>query len=280
MSISGTGAQNDPYVVTTWAELVEKAYETEKYTQVANDIDVLAEYPSGNVPTLSIRGYVDGNDCTLKGVYNTESKHIIAFSPSYAGLLENANFANINTNYSLIDNRTGSSSHVNLKNCKFAGKMQGGYILNRPESYSSGGVEGCSFNIKGGDLHLCNDYYNQTYRNCNIKLDTNATYLCYQDAYNYACTWLNCYMEINAPNLTEFGDDYRSLMKFDNTVLDLTTPNAVPIRVSDNAGISIFNSDHAPNMTTTGNVKAVSTENWLNVSYLQSIGFDIMEVET
>ena len=278
MSISGSGTQNDPYVVTTWVELVEKAAESGKYTQVGNDIDVLAEYPSGNVPTLSVRGYVDGNDCTLKGIYNTESKHIIAFSPSYNGLLENANFANINTSYSLIDNRASSASHVNIKNCKFAGKMQDGYILDRPESYYSGKVEGTSVNMKGGNMKLCNDYYNQTYTNCNIKIDTTATYLCNQNAYNYASIFLNCYMEINAPNLTEFGDSSTSFMKFDNTVLDLTTNNAVPFRVSDNAGISIFNSDHAPNMVTTGNVKAVSTENWLNVSYLQGIGFDIMEV--
>lgn len=277
MSISGTGAQNDPYIVTTWAELVEKAAESGKYTQVGNDIDVLGEYPDGTMPTLIINGYVDGDGHVLRGMYNTESKHCIVFNASYSGTLTNCEFPNIDTVYSLINNRV-NSNRTTITNCKFAGKVASGYILNRLDDYC-GSISGCSFNIKGGDLHFSNEYRDNTHMNCNIKMQTSAAWLIYNDAASRTTNFTNCYITISAPNLTEFTADTGYYMKLDNSVLDITTDNAVPIRKSDNAYVTIFNSDHAPNMVTTGNVKGVTTENWLNVSYLQGIGFDIMEVE-
>lgn len=273
MSTSGT--EQNPYIVTTWAELVSKAAENGKYTKLGNDIDAMAEFPNGNIPQLVVKGNVDGDGHTINGVYNTESKTVIAFNASEVGILENTNFTNVNTSYSLI-NGISTQDNVIMRNCKFGGKMQDGYILQCSEGSQCGLLSGCSFNIKGGNLHFCYCYGNRTHSNCNIKMDTTATWLVAQYQIGATATFLNCYLDINAPNITEFTDDSRSYVKFDNTVLDLTTAKAVPIRVDSNSGVSIFNSDHAPNITESGNVKGVSTANWLNVSHLQSIGFDIV----
>ena len=51
MAVTGTGTQADPYVVTTYAELVEKAAESGKYVKIGNDINITDEYPNGDMVT-------------------------------------------------------------------------------------------------------------------------------------------------------------------------------------------------------------------------------------
>lgn len=277
MAITGTGTEQDPYVVTTYDELVAKAAESGKYVKIGNDINVLAEYPNGDVPTLVVNGYVDGDNKTISRIYNTENKHCISFNNSADSYIENTKFTNISTTYSLIDNSTSAQYHVTLRNCAFAGLMRDGYILNRTGSYC-GSVSGCSFNISGSDLHLVNDNYDNVYENCNIKVETSASWLCYNNARNRTATFDGCYLEISAPDLARFGDESSTYARFNNSVLDITTANAVGID-GNNSSVSIFNSTHAPNIATTGNTKGVSDEKWLDVAYLQSIGFNIVEVQ-
>lgn len=271
MSTSGT--EQDPYIVTTWAELVSKAAENGKYTKLGNDIDAMAEFPNGNIPQLVVKGNVDGDGHTINGVYNTESKTVIAFNASEVGILENTNFTNINTSHSLID---GSSTQYNviMRGCKFGGKIQSGYILYRTGTYC-GSLEQCSFNFRGGDLKFSYENNNNTYTNCNIKLQTLASCLIYNNSSGKVVTFRNCYLDLSSPNLVDFGDDYRTSVGFENSVIDVETDESPVFRVIA-SDVSIFNSDHAPNITESGNVKGVSTANWLNVSHLQSIGFDIV----
>lgn len=274
-TIPGSGTQDDPYVVSTWADLVEKAAVSGVYIKLGDDIDVLAEYPDGDMPTLVNIANIDGDGKTISRMYKTSENYCIMFSPSYNGLIENVNFTNINTNYSLIKNHAPQASHINIKNCKFAGRIKSGRVLNRTDSYYSGRVINSSFNIKG-NVTFCSDNGVQTHENCYIKLDTTANHLVHQNSY-YATTFVNCYLEVNGPNLTEFGDEASTLVAFDNSALDITTPNNVPFRATA-TGISIFNQTHAPLMAEARNIKAVLNGDWTNVSALQAVGFDIVEV--
>ena len=275
--MSGTGTQNDPYIVTTYTELVTKAAENGKYIKLGNDIDVLSEYPDGDVPVLVVNGYIDGDGKTVSRIYNTESKHCISFGSTADSYIMNTLFRNINTSYSLINNTTSVQSHVTLRNCAFTGIMGNGYILDRTSGYG-GSVSGCSFNFSGNDLHLTNDYYDNRYENCNIRIKTAASWLCYNDARNRSATFDSCYLDVEAPGLVQFGDESSTYVYFENSVLDITTDNSVNISGS-NAHVSIFNSTHAPNMAAVGNTKGVSDTHWLDVQYLQGIGFDIAEAE-
>ena len=176
------------------------------------------------MPTLTINGYVDGDGHVLRGMYNTESKHCIVFNASYSGTLTNCEFPNIDTVFSLINNRV-SSNRTTITNCKFAGKVASGYILNRPDDYC-GAISGCSFNIKGGDLHFSNEYRDNTHLNCNIKMQTSASWLIYNDAASRTTNFTNCYFTISAPNFTEFTADtgYDSyLWKFDGSDINPAT---------------------------------------------------------
>ena len=67
--MAGSGIQSDPYLVSTWAELFEKANENDKYIKIEDDIEVLLEYPDGDAPTLVLNSYVDGDNKTISRWY-------------------------------------------------------------------------------------------------------------------------------------------------------------------------------------------------------------------
>ena len=77
MSITGTGTQADPYIITTYAELVEKAAESGVYIKVGNDINITKEYPEGNMPTLTINSPIDGDNTKISNWYKITSGYCI-----------------------------------------------------------------------------------------------------------------------------------------------------------------------------------------------------------
>jgi len=279
MAYTGTGTQSDPYIVTTYAELVEKAAESGKYVKIGNDIDVLAEYPNGDVPMLVVNGYVDGDNKTISRIYNTQIAFTIHFNSSSVSYIKNTKFTNIVIATTLMNIDTSSNGHIILENCDFAGIMTGdGQILESGSNYF-GSLKGCSFNMSGNSMRLAHITSSCTFTDCNIKLTTQSRYLCNSISRYYTPTFSNCYLEINDSNLEGILSYADGSALFNNTVLDITTQNAVGNINGNNTMVSIFNSTHAPNIATTGNTKGVSDEKWLDVTYLQSIGFNIVEAQ-
>lgn len=276
MSVTGTGTQADPYVVTTWAELVAKAAENGKYVRVGNNIDVLAEYSDGSAPTLVLNSFVDGDGRTISRWYNTGEKYLIRTRNTTC--ISNTNFTNIKTNYSLIYNLSdGNSNHITIQNCKFAGIMGDGYVFAGTRDTRSGKIDGVAVNIKGGNLFLTFDYAEHSYGNCNIRLETSATGLFDIQTYNSE-SFYDSYFDITAPNLTDMLVNPNSRhINFDNCVLDIRTNGAVTFD-SGNSAISIFNSSHAPNAVgTAGKIVGVDNTHWLDAAYLaDTVGFNIV----
>lgn len=278
MSVSGTGAQADPYIVTTWAELVAKAAENDVYVKVGDNIDVMQEYDDGSAPTLVLNGYVDGDNKTISRWYNNGSRYLINSNNTADKYIENAIFTNIKTNYSLIYNQTSAryGEHTIVRNCKFAGIMGDGYIFDGSNSNNNAMINGVVVNIKGNDLHLLKDYTSQDHSNCNIKLETSATWLNYIYAGDRDQKWYDSYFDITASNLTSIksGD---GRVSFDNCVLDIKSDGAFTFDTR-NSMLSIFNSTNAPNAVgTAGKIVGVDDTHWLDANYLaNTVGFNIV----
>ena len=82
MAISGSGTQADPWIVTTYAELVTKAV-SDGYIKIGNDINITDEYPDGDMPTLSMGDCdIDGNIKTISNWYRNTSGYCIANTDS------------------------------------------------------------------------------------------------------------------------------------------------------------------------------------------------------
>ncbi|MBR1824943.1 MAG: hypothetical protein IJ779_12060, partial [Ruminococcus sp.] len=67
---------------------------------------------------------------------------------------------------------------------------------------------------------------------------------------------------------------YRDGQGFDNSAFDIKTNKSWGWPNISGYSTSIFNGTSAPNVSATNAVKAVTDENWLNISYLNSIGFN------
>ena len=273
MSISGTGVQNDPYIVTTYAELVEKAATANTFVKLGNDINILNEY-TANVPKLEVSANIDGDGHTILNLFNTNSSdnYMIRINPG--GLIENVSFLNLNiTANSFIFSRTSAQYGVSVKDCNFAGIVNCSYFTSRNGDNHMGAFDGCSVNIKGENLVFSSDYTTNTHSNNYIKIKTNAANIFNISANNRIITLANCYLDITAPNIT--GLINKDTLKLQNCAVDLKT-NAAPSIAGNDTSVSIINRDHAPNVTVSSNLAAVPDNKWLDLEHLDSIGFNVV----
>ena len=93
MAITGTGTQADPYVVSTWADLVTKAAESSVYIKLGADIDLNDEYPEGITSGCDLAcAEIDGDSYKIKNISATNKAYI--FHASYNCTLKNVDFTN------------------------------------------------------------------------------------------------------------------------------------------------------------------------------------------
>ena len=263
MAITGTGTQVDPYVVTTYGELVDVAKTSETYTgtyiKIGNDINISQEYPDGDMPTLVINGkIIDGDNKKISNWYKLDGA-LINFTG--ASQIHDCEIANL---YRLGEciNFSGYIADYHFLNCKLHGVV-GVLFQAIDDNGSVNNFSRCSFNIKGSGL-VANSWSYIGMLNCNIKFHCTQSSGRVFDT-SRSTHVRNCYIEANV--LPGGGN-------FDNCVLDVTTTQS--ISYSGGSGSpSIYNTTHAPNITSDGNhMIGVPDNKWLDVDYLNSVGFN------
>lgn len=274
MAVSGTGTQNDPYIITTYDELVEKAAESGKYLKIDNDINIIEEYPDGDMTQLVIKAVIDGNNKVISNWYYIGSDSLILISNAGARV-NNLTFRNIYTSI-LVDRKgfiqtttSGGSDYI-FNNCNFSGVVNSSFCwdTNRVNLFKQ-----CSFNLKctyDNKLFAGENHNVPTGISCYIKV--HCTKACY---INYYAWWIDSYFEITADDAVKNSVMFRKDSTcFDNCVIDsyLTATETI---TGDSAAISIVNSTHAPNYSVASNIALVDDTHWLDVSYLaNTIGFN------
>lgn len=269
------GTEDDPYLATTWDELVAYAAEAGKYVKVANDIDVLSEYPDGSAPTLVLNSYVDGDNKTISRWYCTGQRYMI--TTNNTTYIKNAIFTNIKTSWSLVYNVSdGNSDHITVQNCKFAGIMGDGFVFDGQNDTRSGKLDRITVNIKGSNLKLIFQGGSAGFSNgnFNVKLKTSASYL-WDSRYYINSSFYDSYFELDAPDMTSMSNTSRYLY-FNNCVLDITTDEETVIN-GGNSVLSIFNSTNAPHINEIeGKIVGIEDVNWHNPTALAEAGFNIV----
>lgn len=276
------GTEDDPYLATTWAELVTYAAESNKYVKVANNIDVLAEYPDGDAPTLVLNSYVDGNNKTISRWYCTGDRYLI-YTGESCHYIKNCIFTNIKTGHSLcsIEVPSGYESYVVIDNCKFAGTMGDGSIFTprQNSNYRNGTIRNITINIKGDDLILIYVAYGPEYLhyyNFNVKLISNAESLIYSRYTPRHLFFNDSQLELHMPNITSFVNS-GSYCSLDNSILDMYNETNNVSFSGENSAVSIFNKTHAPETTGIANkVVAIEDTDWHNPTALAEAGFNIV----
>jgi hypothetical protein len=303
MAITGTGAQADPFVVTTYSELVSKITNpdslSECYIKIGNDINIADEYPFGDMPTLDfgVNVFLDGDGKTIKNWYYTGSGTdgvIRLYSKtSHPCQMKNLNLANIvlktsSQNFVYIsDSGSGSqTSEVLVDNCSFVGEFFGVVLLIQWTNQNVSAMRRCAFNVLLKANQVFNrDSYQIPLESCNVRIvsesTTGADLIKTSSLFPH-----NCYFDISIPNGSTSSTSTISNCIYDNCVIKLTTPlgstasSKAKFGVSSSSyNVSILNTSDATGVEPSGStqIKEVTDQNWHDIAYLQSIGFSAGE---
>ena len=269
MSITGTGTQADPYVVTTYAELVNTASTFGVYIKVGNDINITDEYPDGDMPTLQVNSPIDGDGHVISNWYRTVGAEIIAITD--ANHVDNLTIKNIYVTYdgSIFSFPTNDAAW-RFNNCKISGYVLG-WLYDGSNPYNH--FKNCSLNIKTGITG--NHYLMQS--NClNCYIHVHFTKSGATGLWGNWAKVENSYIEVTADDSVKNAVTLGGFGSVTNCVIDsyLTTSQSLESYSSSGVDLSIVNATHAPNYTVSGKLALVDDEHWLDTAYLASIGFN------
>ena len=271
MAVTGSGTEQDPYIVTTYDELVEKAAESGVYVKIGNNINITDEYPDGDMPTLTIRSHIDGDGKSISNWYSTSNSEVIHKYGSTTHVY-NLHFKNIYVPV-LKDFMAISDSNADYHfiSCTFSGVLRSGLF----DAYGSDGslanFSSCSFYIKSStnDAVLSSDNWGHAgLRYCSIKVRGTSQSAKVIDVGRWGSSVDSCYIDSNIP--------LGSSDKFQNCVCYVDSTASFSVDSDGSNPLNIINTTHAPNVTigSGGGFAGVADEYWLDVTYLSSIGFN------
>ena len=279
MAVTGTGTQADPYVVTTYAELVEKAAESGVYVKVGNDINITDEYPEGNMPNLVVKSIIDGDNKTISNWYALYTDNYNNLIEVYStGIIKNLNLQNIyailSSSRGFVANANSNDSSYCFENCNISGVILSGSFFYG--YYCRYLMKDCSVNLlfknSAKFIDISQAYMKDAeINNCYVKLKSESNYYLFNSSASSASNLgKNSYYEIDQ---AAFG--MPTTFAFSNCVFDITTNSTFTFNINDSsASPSIINTTKAPNCTPQNKLLGVIAENWLNTEYLASIGFN------
>lgn len=307
MAITGTGTQADPFVVTTYSELVSKITNpdslSECYIKVGNDIDIAEEYPFGDMPVLDFGNnvFLDGDGKTITNWYYTgsETNGVIRLysKTSHPCQMKNLNLANIvlksSSQYFLLTSSSGSgmqTSNILVENCTFVGIFFGTVLsIQLMPDATNMALRSCAFNVLLKNNAIFNKgTYALPLESCNVRIvsehPTGASLINISST-SYPCPH-NCYFDISIPNASTGSPVTISNATYDNCVIKLRTPLGTTSSRKGKFGVSvsgynvsILNTSDATGVEPDGStqIKEVTDQNWHDIAYLQSIGFSAGE---
>lgn len=269
MAVTGTGTQADPFVVTTYAELVNTASTFGVYIKVGNDINIADEYPDGDMPALQVNSPIDGDGHVISNWYRTVGAELISITDS--SHVDNLTLKNIYVTASGdIFSFPTNNSVWRFNNCKFSGYVSGRlYSGSNPYDH----FKNCSFNIKSG---ITGSYYIMNSNCLNCYIHVHFTKSGGNGLFSNNAKVVNSYIEATADDSVKNTVRLGNFGSVSNCVIDsyLTTSQSLESYSSSGVDLSIINSTHAPNYTVSGKLALVDDEHWLDTAYLASIGFN------
>lgn len=255
--MTGSGTENDPYVVSTWDEFVTVVEPGGNYIDFAantvinmNEVD-----PEGVDRTITLRSpRIRGNNSVIKNFasYGHTPFNVIGAT------IESLHFENIRWNSGSFFKRYMNASALTVSQCKFSGRSESNSILaNFFEIYNlSCEKSSFRFEIWGsfGRWGFSND---SPFSTCNFEFSGNQT------GTSFGLYGNNCYITGSAATQFNIGGS--------TNVVDLTTPKIT----SSSATLTLVNSDKCEDYPDSSGILPVTTEQMKNAEYLHSIGFPI-----
>ena len=271
MAITGTGTQQDPYIVTTWNALASVTSETGVYIKLGNNIDMNTEYPEGLTSGLTINcAEIDGEGYTIKNLY-LQSGALITCSGRNS-TWKNTQLLNWEigdgSNAASITANSSTSGTYTFNQCKLSGRINGG--------------SGTSFLAKSGRIKFYRSSINMQmtantstidmsgdWRNCCTMEYCNVNFTGETDK-TLNIVLVNSYIKGALASATLTATRYPDGQVSVYSVLDIT---AAAFTADSDTNLVLANSDKCS--TISQYLTSVTTAQLTNAAYLDSIGFPI-----
>jgi hypothetical protein len=263
--MTGTGTQNDPYVVSTWPDFVTAVGAAGAYVQVAeNTVWDMNEIAPEAAPSVSIVArYINGNGAIIRNP-RVSSSFINVSSSGNDVMIDNLTVENFIATENVL-RKTSGARNISLRNTVFVGTQSNSETIRN--SAGTGGlvffaneIGGCGFavNCRGGDFMGGGDGY---YSFTDTIFRLSGGYVGHSTT--VTAELINCYIE-GESNGVYMGNS--SI----NSIINCASPEVYIGAAGRNV---LANSDKCQNISE--NCIAVTDEQLRDEAYLNSIGFPI-----
>lgn len=297
MAITGSGTSANPYIVTSWGELVQAASNSDKYIEFPKEpgtINIEEEYGKNEPPELEIYSgaHINGNDWTIHGLWG-KTHNCISNRYSYQkykSYIKNLNFGSFHSQGNwFMDNGSNGYTAVCIENCTFWGKCEKNFMhlatrSNNAGSAENGYIKNCSMTI---DFTSLSD-------SCFLRLYTNGT--------NESITVSDVIAKLTSVGklyISEFGAAGRNRATVQNCLFDVTANNyeifnessndtimsscmfiggsqsAIDIGNGTPQTVNVFDAEAFPNAVSSIKFVGVPHDKIGDAAYLSSIGLPI-----
>lgn len=284
--MTGSGTQADPFIITTWEELIDTTSRTttDFCEWDGGDIDLNNIKPEGYTNSVVINGIIDFKNATIKNLHTITNNTPIIFAFGTNGYVKNLNLLNcfFTGTYSYaIQFGQNISSNMYLENLRvgafldLAGNAQSTCTImtTSPDSRSYRSTfQKCSFNFRSDTQETVYLVYgrNQYFYDCQLDFDIKSKdgYPPNQGGSDYK---VKVYHSIIKGRYIGQTEETKNFAGFDNhsNIYLFNEGNYT----TTSQGITIYNSDTC---TVTGtNVKGCTGAQMADTDYLKSIGFAI-----
>jgi len=258
--MTGSGTEQDPYVVSTWDEFVSVVEPGGNYINFAQGavIDMNDVAPEGVNRTIALNSpRIHGNNAVIK---NFASYDHTPFNVVGA-MIDSLNFENIRWNTGSFFKRSMQDSALTISQCAFSGRSEADSITaNFMEIYDLV-CSRCSFRFEiWGNFGTWNYAEESPMNYCNFEFSGSQT------GTSFGLYGNNCYITGSAA--TQFK------ISGDTNVVDITTPK-ITIPRYGTATLTLVNSDKCEDYPDVSGILPVTTEQMKSAEYLHSIGFPI-----
>jgi hypothetical protein len=283
--MTGSGTQADPYIITTWEELIDTTNRTttDFCEWQGGDVDLNNIKPEGYTDSVVINGIIDFKNATIKNLHTITGNTPIVFAFGTNGYIKNLNLLNcfFTGNYSYaIQFGKDMSSNMYLENLRigifldYTGDANSDcrIIGTSPDSmYYRSVFQKCSFNFRSDTQSIVRLAYGQKqgFYDCQFDFDIkskdgyNVTYMTNSDCDVYHSRIKGRYI-----GQTEETKNFTGINNHSN--IYLFNEGSYTAR---SQGITIYNSDTCTVAGT--NVKGCTSAQMADTAYLKSIGFAI-----
>lgn len=268
--MTGTGSQNDPFIVDNWADFMAIDKSKEVYVKWADSDNKVIDFndiqPDGYTKTIYFPSNVDFNGWMLRNFHSTASQAI--YYKGDSNIIENLIFEN----FYILSNEFIYGTYI-LKNCIFSGLMQ--------SSSNVYAFHGCSLLNCAVNIRIASPFSvslasssgftstsDMAIRNSDIVLDIysdckNESEIC---SYGITNSRISGKAELSASPFRICNGGYGNIINLESNQ---------PIKYIS-SGISVYNSDLAEKSSDSYScLKPCTTEQLKNAEYLYSIGFPI-----